>query len=110
MGIEVGECSCTMTGTKVEMKMKKAEPGSWSRLDIPRPVTKTVEKEPEKKVEDSVDPLDLDDLDFSISKPTLSAVHQLGERMPKSSKAIIRSSQNHFVKETVLALGNPFSD
>lgn len=76
--IEVGECSCTMTGTKIEIKMKKAEPGSWSRLDIPRPVTKTVEKEPEKKVEDSVDALDLDDLDFSVSKPTLSAEASAG--------------------------------
>jgi len=67
-----------MTGTKIEIKMKKAEPGSWSRLDIPRPVTKTVEKEPEKKVEDSVDALDLDDLDFSVSKPTLSAEASAG--------------------------------
>ena len=41
-------------------------------------VTKTVEKEPEKKVEDSVDTLDLDDLDFSVSKPTLSAEASAG--------------------------------
>ena len=36
--IETGESSCMLTGTKIEVKMRKAEPGHWSKLDIPRPV------------------------------------------------------------------------
>ena len=28
-----------MAGTKVEIKMKKAEPGSWSKLFLPREVS-----------------------------------------------------------------------
>jgi len=71
--IETGESSCMLTGTKIEVKMRKAEPGHWSKLDIPRPVTKVVEKQVEKKVEEKVDALDLDDLDFEVSKPQLSA-------------------------------------
>jgi len=71
--IEVGECSCTLTGTKIEIKMKKAEPGSWARLEIPRPVSKPTAKPAENKVEEKIDALDLDDLDFSVAKPTLSS-------------------------------------
>lgn len=71
--IDTNECGCMLTGTKIEIKMRKAEPGSWSKLDIPRPVTKAVQKEVEKKEEPKVDALDLDDLDFSVAKPTLSA-------------------------------------
>ena len=31
-----------MAGTKVEVKMKKAEPGSWSKLFFPREVSSFV--------------------------------------------------------------------
>jgi len=75
-GISVGETTASFLGTKVEIKMKKAEPGSWAKLDIPKPV---VEKKPviqeEQKVTDitdEVDDLDLDDLDVTPSKMTLS--------------------------------------
>lgn len=41
-----------MFASKVEIKMVKAEPGSWSRLDIPQkkvqPVRETNDKIPEK--------------------------------------------------------------
>jgi len=39
--ISVEDSSCTLTGTKIEMKMKKAEPGSWAKLDVFRPVSDT---------------------------------------------------------------------
>ena len=31
-------CTANMMGTKLEVKMKKGEAGSWAKLDIPRPV------------------------------------------------------------------------
>lgn len=52
-----------MFGTKVEIKLKKAEPGSWSRLDVPRKVEES--KEEKKEVETlipEVDAVDLSDL------------------------------------------------
>jgi len=75
--VEVEGSSCTLTGTKIEMKMKKAEPGSWARLDVPRPVAAAAAKTPEVKKEEEeeskVDALDLDNLDFCVQKPVLSA-------------------------------------
>ena len=62
----------SMLGTKLELKMKKAESCSWAKLDIPKVVSK---EEKEKKealnlVEMAnaaplVDALDLDDLDLT---------------------------------------------
>lgn len=48
-----------MLGTKVEIKLKKAEPGAWSKLDFPRtePKKETVQEtvaQPEEK-DDVVD-------------------------------------------------------
>lgn len=55
-----------MYGTKVEIKLKKAEPGSWSRLEIPRaPAVQQQEAKVEEKIEDltpQVDSVDLSDL------------------------------------------------
>jgi cysteine/histidine-rich domain-containing protein 1 len=55
----------SMYGTKVEIKLKKAEPGSWSRLEIPR--TTTTEEKPKATTEvaditPQIDAVDLDDL------------------------------------------------
>lgn len=53
----------SMYGTKVEIKMKKAEPGSWAKLDIPK--TKVEVQKPTTNVEDitpQVDAVDLSDL------------------------------------------------
>ena len=36
--IDVKQTTATMAGTKLEVKMRKAEPGSWSKLFIPREV------------------------------------------------------------------------
>lgn len=61
-----------MFSTKVEIKLTKAEPGSWSKLDIPRatenpqevPVVNTVEKLKDVKLEESDDSdVDLDDIE-----------------------------------------------
>ena len=56
--------------------MKKAEPGAWGKLDIPRDIKKVEEKVEEpvatQVVDDDVDDLDLDDLDLSPMKATLS--------------------------------------
>lgn len=34
--MDINKCSVHMYGTKVEITMAKAEPGSWSHLDFPR--------------------------------------------------------------------------
>lgn len=78
--IGVEESSCSMLGTKVEIKMKKAEAGSWSKLYIPKvTLTKSKPEEdkidilnPSSKIESQVDALDLDDLEFTPQKATLS--------------------------------------
>ena len=40
--IDVKQTTATMAGTKVEVKMKKAEPGSWSKLFFPREVSSSL--------------------------------------------------------------------
>jgi len=70
--VEVETCTAGMMGTKLEVKMKKAETGSWARLDIPKVVEKK-EKVEEKPKEDSpVDALELDELDLTPTRFTLS--------------------------------------
>lgn len=46
-----------MLGTKVEIKLKKAEPGAWSKLDFPRagPKKETVQTVQVKEKDDLVD-------------------------------------------------------
>lgn len=55
-----------MYGTKVEIKLRKAEPGSWARLDIPKaPVVSKPPKVEENKVDimtTQIDSVDLSDL------------------------------------------------
>jgi len=73
--VELDSCTANMLGTKLEIKMKKAETGSWSKLDIPKKVA-IVEKEEiikdMSKAEPSVDALELDDLDLAPTRLTLS--------------------------------------
>lgn len=67
-----------MMGTKLEVKMKKGETGSWAKLDIPRPVAEKVVKVEEKpKEEPLVDALELDDLDLQPTKLVLSKEAQM---------------------------------
>ena len=78
--VEVANCSCSMLGTKLEIKMKKAEVGSWAKLDIPKKVIKTEEKVivPDmSKAEPSVDALELDDLDLTPTRMGLSKEAQM---------------------------------
>jgi len=71
--VEVESCSANMMGTKLEIKMKKAETGSWAKLDIPKIVEKVDKVEEKPKEEPSVDALELDDLDLQPTKLQLSA-------------------------------------
>lgn len=73
--IDVNDCSCSMMGTKMEIKMKKAELGLWTKLEAPKIVAKQETKvvEPEPSAEDlQVDALDLEDVDFTTPKLQLS--------------------------------------
>ena len=88
----MAECKVSFLGTKVEneIKMKKAEPGSWAKLDIPKPL---VEKKPavqEPKVvdvTDDIDDLDLDDLDVAPAKPKMTLSKEASGAWRKSSGA-----------------------
>lgn len=61
--VDVDNTSVSMLPTKVEIKMKKAEPGSWSKLDFPRQVTETCEKPSvQDNITERVDAVDLSDL------------------------------------------------
>ena len=78
--VDVEASKASMLGTKLEVKMKKAESISWSKLDIPRVVKKDEKKAEEEanallemaKEEPVVDALDLDDLDITPQKFELS--------------------------------------
>lgn len=61
-----------MLGTKVEICLPKAEPGSWPRLEMPpKKATKPEPKQEEKKVEkDNDSDIDLDDLEMTGVKIT----------------------------------------
>jgi len=77
VAVEGGGCTASMFGTKLEVKMKKAESGSWAKLDIPRPkvvnkVDAKVEQEEMSNTRDKVDALELDDLDLAPTKYQLS--------------------------------------
>ena len=78
--VDVEASKASMLGTKLEVKMKKAESISWAKLDIPRVVKKDEKKAEEEakallemaKKEPVVDALDLDDLDITPQKFELS--------------------------------------
>jgi len=76
--VEVEESKASMLGTKLEVKLKKAEAGSWAKLDIPKVVEKKIEKEETPSIVDMankepvVDSLDLEDLDITPQKFQLS--------------------------------------
>ena len=73
--ISIEESKASFLGTKVEIKMRKAEAGSWSKLDIPQEIVEKKESTPEPQVEDiddDLDDFDLDDLDISAKKIGLS--------------------------------------
>jgi cysteine/histidine-rich domain-containing protein len=75
--ISVKETTASMLGTKVEIQLVKAEPMSWSRLEVPKKhVAKAQEEDDvEEKceiIEQKVDTLDLDDLELVSNTYQLS--------------------------------------
>lgn len=55
--VDIDKSSASMLGTKVEIKLKKAEPGAWAKLDFPKsePKKEDTPKEDKIDVDDSVD-------------------------------------------------------
>ncbi|XP_019867606.2 cysteine and histidine-rich domain-containing protein morgana [Aethina tumida] len=64
--VNVEASQVSMYGTKVEIKLKKAEPGAWSKLYVQKMVQDPVENKPKGPVGDrlamQVEAVDLDDL------------------------------------------------
>lgn len=76
--VDVEGCSCSMLGTKVEVKMKKAESGSWAKLDIPsttaaaKPAAGDATAAAKAELESKVDAVDLEDIEFTSQRFQLS--------------------------------------
>lgn len=62
--MDVEQSSVNMLPTKVEIKLKKAEPGSWSKLDIPREVQPEISESKENvaTLNTQIEAVDLSDL------------------------------------------------
>nr|CAD7402949.1 unnamed protein product [Timema cristinae] len=66
--VNVSNSSASMLPTKLEVKLRKAEPGSWSKLDFPRQQMTRTEQETRKpaptteEVADDLDMVDLSDI------------------------------------------------
>lgn len=58
-----------MMSSKVEIKLKKAEPGAWANLDFPRVESKKEEPKPQVTEED----------DDSVDLSTVEAIHSMGK-------------------------------
>lgn len=59
-----------MMSSKVEIKLKKAEPGAWAKLDFPRAEPKKVEPKTQVPKEEEDDSVDLS---------TVEAIHSMGK-------------------------------
>ncbi|CAG9863642.1 unnamed protein product [Phyllotreta striolata] len=60
--VDVGASQVTMYGSKVEIKMKKAEPGSWCKLGVPLGTDKPSVKTNLDNITPAVEAVNLDDL------------------------------------------------
>ncbi|XP_059046312.1 cysteine and histidine-rich domain-containing protein morgana [Achroia grisella] len=69
--IDVENSTASMLGTKVEIKLKKAEPGAWSKLDFPRAEPKKEPVLPQPLV-----PTEEDD---SVDLSTVEAIQSIGK-------------------------------
>lgn len=68
--VKVESSTASMLPSKVEIKMKKAEPGAWAKLDCPRPVSTSVTTKPaEDKLEE----------DDSVDLSTVEATQSMGK-------------------------------
>lgn len=65
--IDVPQTKVQFLGTKVEISLAKAEPGSWAKLDFPRAIVPKATSEPLSKpteeTADSDSDVDLDDIE-----------------------------------------------
>lgn len=68
--VDVDNATVQMLGTKVEITLPKAEPGSWSKLEVARKIEKVeTNKNEESKIEENSDSdVDLDDLEMLTSR------------------------------------------
>ncbi|KAL4716399.1 hypothetical protein ACJJTC_006761 [Scirpophaga incertulas] len=67
--ISVEQSSASMLPTKMEIKLKKAEPGAWSKLDFPRNEPKKEEPKPAcQEIEDD-----------SVDLSSVEAIHSIGK-------------------------------
>lgn len=66
--ITVQSSSASMMPSKVEIKLKKAEPGAWAKLDFPRAEPKKEEPKPQVIQEDD-----------SVDLSTVEAIHSMGK-------------------------------
>jgi len=62
--VDVKQSSVNMLPTKVEIKLKKAEIGSWSKLDIPREIKPEISESKENiaTLNTQIEAVDLSDL------------------------------------------------
>lgn len=63
--VDIEKSSVSMLPTKVEIKLKKAEPGSWAQLSFPRSSdnkTESREDESKEEITERVEAVDLSDL------------------------------------------------
>ncbi|CAG9119377.1 unnamed protein product [Plutella xylostella] len=78
--VDIEQSSASMTPSKVEIKLKKAEPGAWSKLDFPRTqLNKEQQQEPAKEtIGEDDDIVDLGDVEAvrSLGKVNISEVLQ----------------------------------
>ncbi|KAJ0175486.1 hypothetical protein K1T71_008645 [Dendrolimus kikuchii] len=67
--IDLDKSSASMLGTKVEIKLKKAEPGAWAKLDFPRTEPKKEDTSKEGKIE----------TDDTVDLSTVEAIQSIGK-------------------------------
>lgn len=62
--VDITQSSVNMLPTKVEIKLKKAEPGSWAKLDFPRATEEEIEEDSQndENISAQVEAVDLSDL------------------------------------------------
>ncbi|XP_039751632.1 cysteine and histidine-rich domain-containing protein [Pararge aegeria] len=68
--IDISKSSASMMPSKVEIKLKKGEPGAWSKLDFPR--KSEPQQEPQKPQDEQPD-------DDSVDLSTVEAIQSMGK-------------------------------
>uniref|UniRef100_A0A1E1W2V2 CS domain-containing protein n=1 Tax=Pectinophora gossypiella TaxID=13191 RepID=A0A1E1W2V2_PECGO len=71
--ISIESSSASMLSTKVEIKLKKAEPGAWPKLDFPRTEPKQVVEQPQPLPQAQVEE------DDSVDLSTVEAIRSMGK-------------------------------